>query len=86
MIKMYFMFTGQAILELGKEKSSMKQVEQNTTHFLKSLGIVESKLSEQINYLTQVSTGMLYDYCTSIHLILSFYHNIYLMMYLRSTT
>ncbi|XP_014489074.1 PREDICTED: mediator of RNA polymerase II transcription subunit 11 [Dinoponera quadriceps] len=48
---------GQAILELGKEKSSMKQVEQNTTHFLKSLGIVESKLSEQINYLTQVSTG-----------------------------
>ncbi|EFN79243.1 Mediator of RNA polymerase II transcription subunit 11 [Harpegnathos saltator] len=48
---------GAAISELGKEKSSMKQVEQNTTHFLKSLAVVESKLSEQINYLTQVSTG-----------------------------
>lgn len=43
--------------ELGKEKTSQKAVENNTQQFLKSLKIIESKLSEQINYLTQVSTG-----------------------------
>lgn len=43
--------------ELGKEKTSQKAVENNTQQFLKSLNIIESKLSEQINYLTQVSTG-----------------------------
>lgn len=45
------------MLELSKEKSSQKAVENNTQQFIKSLGTVESKLSEQINYLTQVSTG-----------------------------
>lgn len=45
------------MLELGKEKTSQKAVENNTQQFLKSLNIIESKLSEQINYLTQVSTG-----------------------------
>lgn len=49
--------TGQALLELSKEKSSQKQAEGNTHQFLKTLGQVETKLSEQINYLTQVSTG-----------------------------
>lgn len=44
-------------MELSKEKSSMKQAEAQTQQFLKTLGHVESKLSEQINYLTQVSTG-----------------------------
>lgn len=48
---------GQSLLELGKEKSSQKNVENHTQQFLKSLSTVESKLSEQINYLTQVSTG-----------------------------
>lgn len=48
---------GQSLLELGKEKTSQKAVENNTQQFLKSLNIIESKLSEQINYLTQVSTG-----------------------------
>lgn len=43
--------------ELGKEKTSQKAAENNTQQFLKSLNIIETKLSEQINYLTQVSTG-----------------------------
>uniref|UniRef100_A0A0K8TRL7 Mediator of RNA polymerase II transcription subunit 11 n=1 Tax=Tabanus bromius TaxID=304241 RepID=A0A0K8TRL7_TABBR len=49
--------SGQALQELGKEKSSQKAAENHTQQFLKSLATVESKLSEQINYLTQVSTG-----------------------------
>lgn len=44
-------------MELSKEKSSLKQAESHTHQFLKTLGHVESKLTEQINYLTQVSTG-----------------------------
>ncbi|XP_011310594.1 mediator of RNA polymerase II transcription subunit 11 [Fopius arisanus] len=48
---------GQAFMELSKEKSSLKQAEGQTNQFIKTLGHVESKLSEQINYLTQVSTG-----------------------------
>lgn len=51
------LFSGQALLELSKEKTSQKATETHTNQFLKSLNIVESKLSEQINYLTQVSTG-----------------------------
>lgn len=50
-------FSGQALHELGKEKTSQKAAENHTQQFLKSLNLVESKLSEQINYLTQVSTG-----------------------------
>lgn len=49
---------GTALTELSREKTSQKQVENNTHQFLKSLGSVEAKLTEQINYLTQVSTGM----------------------------
>lgn len=48
---------GQVFVELSKEKSSMKQAENHTQTFLKSLNVVETKLTEQINYLTQVSTG-----------------------------
>lgn len=44
-------------MELSKEKSSQKQAENHTQTFLKTLGAVESKLTDQINYLTQVSTG-----------------------------
>lgn len=51
------LFTGQVFHELGKEKSSLKQAENHTQTFLKTLGSVESKLTDQINYLTQVSTG-----------------------------
>lgn len=49
---------GQALTELSREKTSLKQVENHTHQFLKSLGNVESKLTDQINYLTQVSTGV----------------------------
>jgi mediator of RNA polymerase II transcription subunit 11 len=48
---------GQAFMELSKDKSNSKQAEGQTHQFIKTLGLVESKLSEQINYLTQVSTG-----------------------------
>ncbi|CAH0556425.1 unnamed protein product [Brassicogethes aeneus] len=48
---------GQVMAELSKEKSSLKQAENHTQMFLKTLGAVESKLTDQINYLTQVSTG-----------------------------
>ncbi|KAL1124746.1 hypothetical protein AAG570_001367 [Ranatra chinensis] len=48
---------GSALLELSKEKSSLKQAETQTHTFVKTLAQVESKLTEQINYLTQVSTG-----------------------------
>ncbi|KAF4530996.1 hypothetical protein B566_EDAN009740 [Ephemera danica] len=51
------MVAGQALFELSKEKSSQKQAESHTHQFLKALSHVESKLTEQINYLTQVSTG-----------------------------
>lgn len=44
-------------MELSKEKSSLKQAENHTQTFLKTLGSVENKLTDQINYLTQVSTG-----------------------------
>lgn len=47
---------GQALMELSKEKSSQKAAENHTSQFLKSLNSVESKLSEQINYLITVST------------------------------
>lgn len=49
--------SAQALLELSKEKSGQKQAETNTSQFLRTLSQVESKLSDQINYLTQVSTG-----------------------------
>ncbi|XP_050078743.1 mediator of RNA polymerase II transcription subunit 11 [Anopheles maculipalpis] len=48
---------GAALMELSKEKTSQKATETNVNQFLKSLNSVETKLSEQINYLTQVSTG-----------------------------
>lgn len=53
----YAFSLGQALHELGKEKTSQKAAENNTQQFLKSLNLIETKLSEQINYLTQVSTG-----------------------------
>lgn len=44
-------------MELSKEKCSQKAAENHTSQFIKSLNSVETKLSEQINYLTQVSTN-----------------------------
>ena len=43
--------------ELAKDKVSIKQVETHSTMFLKQLNGVETELTRQINYLTQVSTG-----------------------------
>jgi mediator of RNA polymerase II transcription subunit 11 len=54
---MFFFPLGGVLQELGKEKCSQKLVENQTHAFLKALNNVESQLSEQINYLTQVSTG-----------------------------
>ncbi|XP_070538058.1 mediator of RNA polymerase II transcription subunit 11-like [Ptychodera flava] len=48
---------GQSLQELSKDKPNEKIVEHHTKQFLKSLEMVESGLSKQINYLTQVSTG-----------------------------
>jgi len=48
---------GQAVQELSKDKPSMKQVESQASSFLKTLEKVESSISKQILYLTQVSTG-----------------------------
>lgn len=52
-----FHFPGQSLQELGKDKSSLKAAENHTSQFLKHLNSVEKKLSDQIQYLTQVSTG-----------------------------
>ncbi|XP_023242706.1 mediator of RNA polymerase II transcription subunit 11 [Centruroides vittatus] len=52
---------GQAILELSKEKPSMKQVDTHTSTFLKTLENVENSLSKHITYLTQVSTGQAHE-------------------------
>ncbi|XP_014677557.1 PREDICTED: mediator of RNA polymerase II transcription subunit 11-like [Priapulus caudatus] len=52
---------GTALQELSKDKPSMKQVESHTSSFLKTLEIVESGLSKQIQYLTQVSTGQSHE-------------------------
>ncbi|XP_023023425.2 mediator of RNA polymerase II transcription subunit 11 [Leptinotarsa decemlineata] len=48
---------GKVFVELSKEKSSLKQAENHTQRFLKTLSTVENELTDQINYLTQVSTG-----------------------------
>ncbi|XP_015923570.1 mediator of RNA polymerase II transcription subunit 11 [Parasteatoda tepidariorum] len=51
----------QGILELSKEKPSVKQAETYSTTFLKTLENVEAGLSKNITYLTQVSTGQAHE-------------------------
>lgn len=53
--------SGQALTELAKEKPSMKAMENYTSNFLKALESVDSGLSRQIQYLTQVSTGQSHE-------------------------
>lgn len=48
---------GQALKELGKEKSNAKQVENHTNNFMSRLDRAGSELSNQIAYLTRVTTG-----------------------------
>lgn len=50
---------GQALTELSKDKPANKQVEAHVTQFRQTLTNVETELAKQINYLTQVSTGVL---------------------------
>lgn len=45
--------SAQALLELDKEKSGQEQAETNTSQFVRTLSQVD-----QINYLTQMSTGL----------------------------
>lgn len=52
---------GQAMAELAKDKPVLKNVESNSSAFLKSLTQVESDLSKQIQYLTQVSSGQAHE-------------------------
>lgn len=49
---------GQALTELSKDKPANKQVEAHVAQFRQTLTNVETELAKQINYLTQVSTGM----------------------------
>lgn len=48
---------GQALSELSKDRPSMKQAENQSHQFVKGLVNIESKLTEQIDFLAQVSTG-----------------------------
>lgn len=52
---------GQAMTELAKDKPGLKNVENHSNAFLKSLSQVESDLSRQIQYLTQVSSGQAHE-------------------------
>jgi len=47
----------QAFNELSRDKPSIKHVEGQTHRFLEALESVENGISEQIQYLTQISTG-----------------------------
>ncbi|XP_015195821.1 mediator of RNA polymerase II transcription subunit 11 isoform X2 [Lepisosteus oculatus] len=49
--------TGSIVLELSKEKHNASYLERQLTQFTSSVNRVESELSSQIRYLTQVATG-----------------------------
>nr|XP_015195822.1 PREDICTED: mediator of RNA polymerase II transcription subunit 11 isoform X4 [Lepisosteus oculatus] len=48
---------GSIVLELSKEKHNASYLERQLTQFTSSVNRVESELSSQIRYLTQVATG-----------------------------
>lgn len=48
---------GKALEEIGKDKPSQKQVDNLVSQFMTSLQEIDSKLTENIKYLSQVSTG-----------------------------
>ncbi|XP_054168877.1 mediator of RNA polymerase II transcription subunit 11-like [Oppia nitens] len=50
-----------ALAELGKDKPSIKQVETQSTQFLKALESIDNDISKQIQYLTRVSTGQAHE-------------------------
>ena len=47
--------------ELAKEKPVLKTAETNTSNFLKCMTQIEGDLSNQIHYLTQVSSGQAHE-------------------------
>ena len=49
-------FANQALNEFGKDKPSIKNVENQVNQFLKSLDNVETNVSKQLQYLSKVST------------------------------
>lgn len=51
--------TGQCLTEIARDRPSQKQADVLSGQVLNSIKNVDSKLSEQIKYLTQVSTGKL---------------------------
>ena len=53
----FFLFIANAINELTNTKPSPKQFESHCTVFMKSVENIESELSEQISYLSQVTTS-----------------------------
>merc|ERR1719251_552488 len=48
---------GKALEEIGKDKPSQKQVDNLVSQFMTSLQEIDTKLTENIKYLSQVSTG-----------------------------
>ena len=46
-----------ALTEVGKDKPSQKQVDLLVTQFMNSLQTIDTSLTENIKYLSQVSTG-----------------------------
>ena len=48
---------GKTLEEVGKDNPSQKQVDLMVTQFMNSLQEIDSKLTENIKYLSQVSTG-----------------------------
>ncbi|XP_061106136.1 mediator of RNA polymerase II transcription subunit 11 [Conger conger] len=48
---------GNVVLELSKEKHNASSLDRQLSQFTSSINRVESELSSQIRYLTQVATG-----------------------------
>ena len=48
---------GNCVVEIAKDRPSQKAVDANVQQVMTNIKSVDSKLSEQIKYLTQVSTG-----------------------------
>ena len=48
---------GNCLLDISKDRPSQKAVDQSVQTVMNNIKSVDSKLSEQIKYLTQVSTG-----------------------------
>jgi hypothetical protein len=49
---------GTSLLEISKDRPSQKAVDQNVQQVMTNIKNADTKLAEQIKYLTQVSTGI----------------------------